>query len=102
MASPFFDHSARTKLRVTGADRVRFLNGQTTNDVRKAGAEGTQESCVLNAKGHLEGHIFLFATPNEIWIDADETLREQLPGRLERYIIADDVVVEDVSSSLAL
>jgi tRNA-modifying protein YgfZ len=97
MAPAFFDLSARAKLRVTGADRVRFLNGQTTNDVRRASAAATQESCVLNAKGHLEAHLFLFATPNDIWIDADRQLREQLRLRFERYIIADDVVVEDVS-----
>ena len=48
MTPAFFDLSARAKLRVTGADRIRFLNGQTTNDVRKAGPEATQESCVLN------------------------------------------------------
>jgi folate-binding protein YgfZ len=102
MASPFFDLSVRTKLRVTGADRVRFLNGQTTNDIRKAQAESTQESCVLNAKGHLDAHIFLFATPNEIWIDTVAELGAQLQARLERYIIADDVVVEDVSENFAL
>ncbi len=102
MAPAFFDLSARAKLRLTGADRVRFLNGQTTNDVRRARAEATQESCVLNAKGHLDAHLFLFATPNDIWIDADEELREQLRFRLERYVIADDVVIEDVTDQFAL
>jgi tRNA-modifying protein YgfZ len=101
-ASPFFDLSARTKLRVTGADRVRFLNGQTTNDIRKAGPDATQESCVLNSKGHLDAHIFLFATPNEIWIDADAELHDRLQGRLERYVIADDVLAEDASEGFAL
>src|SRR2546430_2366034 len=72
MAPAFFDLSARAKLRVIGADRIRFLNGQTTNDVRRAGAEAMQESCVLNAKGHFDAHLFLFATPNDIWIDADQ------------------------------
>ena len=102
MAPAFFDLSARAKLRVTGADRVRFLNGQITNDVRRARAEATQESCVLNAKGHLDAHLFLFATANDIWIDADEELREQLRFRLERYVIADDVVIEDVTDQFAL
>ena len=87
---------------MTGIDRVRFLNGQTTNDVRKVTAEATQESCVLNAKGRLDGHIFLFATANEIWIDSDEVLRQQLPARLERYIIADDVVLDQTSERFAL
>ena len=102
MAPAFFDLSARAKLRVTGADRIRFLNGQTTNDVRKAGAAATQESCVLNAKGHLGAHVFLAATPNDIWIDADQELREQLQTRLERYVIADDVTIEDVTDQFAL
>jgi tRNA-modifying protein YgfZ len=101
-ASRFFDLSVRTKLRVTGADRVRFLSGQTTNDVRKASPDATQESCVLNSKGHLDAHIFLFAIPNEIWIDGDAELRGQLQGRIERYIIADDALVEDVSEGFAL
>jgi len=102
MAPAFFDLSARAKLRVTGADRIRFLNGQTTNDVRKAGPEATQESCVLNAKGHLDAHIFLSATPNDIWIDADQELRQLLQTRLERYVIADDVKIEDVTDQFAL
>ena len=87
---------------MTGVDRVRFLNGQTTNDVRKAGSDAAQESCVLNSKGHLDAHVFLFAIPNEIWIDADAELHEKLQGRLDRYIIADDVLVEDRSESFAL
>jgi folate-binding protein YgfZ len=101
MASPFFDLSLRAKLRLTGADRIRFLNGQTTNDVRKAGTQATQESCVLNTKGHLDAHLFLFATPNEIWIDPDDELRGQLQTRLERYVIADDVMIEDVTDQFA-
>jgi tRNA-modifying protein YgfZ len=102
MASAFFDLSTRAKLRVTGADRIRFLNGQTTNDVRKAGPEATQESCILNSKGHLDAHVFLFATPNHIWIDSDQEMREQLQVRLDRYVIADDVTIEDVTDQFAL
>jgi tRNA-modifying protein YgfZ len=101
MAPCFFDLSGRTKLRVTGADRVRFMNGQTTNDVRKSTESATQESCVLNARGHLEAHLFLFSTAEAIWIDADKELRESLPARLERYVIADDVVIEDVTDEFA-
>src|SRR5438552_16161959 len=102
MVTAFFDLSARAKLRVVGADRIRFLNGQTTNDLCRARAEATQESCVLNAKGHLDAHLFLFATPNDIWIDADQELREQLRLRLERYVIADDVVIEEVTDAFTL
>jgi folate-binding protein YgfZ len=102
MATRFGDLSSTTKLRVVGADRVRFLNGQTTNDVRQANAESTQESCVLNTKGQLDAHLFLFATTDAIWINADDDLREQLRARLERYLVADDVVIDDVTDDFAL
>ena len=102
MATRFYDLSSSTKLRVVGADRVRFLNGQTTNDVRLANAGSTQESCVLNAKGQLDGHLFLFATTDAIWISADAELRKQLRARLERYVIADEVIIDDVTDDFAL
>ena len=67
----FFDLSARAKLRVTGADRFRFLNGQITNDLRKASETGAIEACVLNAKGKLNAHIFITALAERFLIDAE-------------------------------
>jgi folate-binding protein YgfZ len=93
----FLDFSGRTTLRVTGNDRLRFLNGQITNDVRKAGEAVAVEACVLNAKGKINAHIFVSAAPECFWIDADPELRGALPARLEKYVIADDVQIEDVT-----
>jgi folate-binding protein YgfZ len=98
----FFDFSERTKLRITGSDRLRFLNGQITNDVRKATESTAIEACVLNAKGKLNAHLFLSAAPDCFWIDANPELREALRARLERYVIADDVQIEDVTDRLSI
>ena len=98
----FFDFSERTKLRITGGDRLRFLNGQITNDVRKANESTAIEACVLNAKGKLNAHLFLSAAPDCFWIDTDPELREGLRARLERYVIADDVQIEDVTDRLSI
>ncbi len=54
----FFDFSGRTKLRLTGNDRLRFLNGQVTNDVRKATESTSIEACMLNAKGKINARVF--------------------------------------------
>jgi folate-binding protein YgfZ len=97
-----FDLSERAKFRLTGSDRVRFLNGQVTNDVRKANANLAMAACVLNAKGKTDALIFISGKDEELLIDADPELREALPRRLERYLIADDVVIEDVSENDAL
>jgi folate-binding protein YgfZ len=98
----FLDLSARAKLRVTGADRFRFLNGQITNDLRKASETGTIEACVLNAKGKLNAHIFITALGESLLMDAEPELRETLRDRLERYVIADDVQIDDVTDEFSL
>jgi folate-binding protein YgfZ len=98
----FFDFSGRTKLRITGNDRVRFLNGQITNDVRKATEFAATQACVLNAKGKLNADIFLSAAPDCFWVDADPDLRKALPARIERYIIADDVQIDDATDRLSI
>ena len=98
----FLDLSVRAKLRVTGADRFRFLNGQITNDLRKASETGAIEGCVLNAKGRLNAHIFITALGESFLIDAEPELRETLRARLERYVIADDVQIDDVTDEFSL
>jgi folate-binding protein YgfZ len=98
----FLDLSARAKFRVTGADRFRFMNGQITNDLRKATETVAIEACVLNAKGKLNAHIFIGALGESFLVDAEPELRETLRTRLERYVIADDVQIEDVTDEFAL
>ena len=97
-----FDFSAYTKLRISGNDRRRFLNGQITNDARKATESTALEACVLSAKGRMNAYISLCAAPDCFLVDADPELRESLRPRLERYIIADDVQIEDVSDRFAI
>ena len=97
------DLSDRIKLRVSGADRVRYLNGQLTANVTKLKDEGAIPACVTTAKGKLSGEVFLCSPNGEfILVDADASLRDSLLARLERYIVADDVTVEDVTDAYAL
>jgi folate-binding protein YgfZ len=98
----FLDLCARAKFRVTGTDRFRFLNGQITNDLRKASEAVALEACVLNAKGKLNGHIFIAPLGESFLVDAEPELREPLRTRLERYVIADDVQIEDVTDGFSL
>jgi tRNA-modifying protein YgfZ len=97
-----FDFSGRTKLGITGNDRLRFLNGQITNDLRNASETAAIEACVLNAKGKMNAHIFVSAGPDCFLVDADPELREMLAARLERYVIADDVQIEDLTDQLLI
>jgi len=98
----FFDLSSRLKFRVTGIDRVRFLNGQITNDIRKASETSAIEGCVLNAKGKMDAHIFVHQDGDSFLIDAHPALAAGLQSRLEKYVIADDVQIEDVTAQWSI
>ena len=102
MNGALFDLSARAKFRITGADRLRYLNGQISNDARKATENSALHACVLNAKGKVNADIFLRADGDSFLIDLETEMREALPARLERYIIADDVQIEDVTEIFSL
>jgi folate-binding protein YgfZ len=104
------DLSDRTKLRFTGADRIRYLNGQVTANVTRLRAGESLPACVTTAKGKLSADVVISLEPRDtigagtggLIIDAPPGQRESLVARLERYIIADDVAVEDVSDAYGL
>lgn len=98
-----FDLSARAKLRVSGGDVVRYLNGQITNDLGKATPAAAIQASILTAKGKLSAHVFISReSENAFVLDADPELREELSARLDRYIIADDVQLDDVTERFSL
>ena len=98
------DLSKRAKFRVTGGDRVRYLNGQVSNDVRKVSSKETISACVTTAKGKLEGLIWISedTSSDSLLIDGDPELREPLLMRLSKYIISDDVEILDITDDYQL
>ena len=98
------DLSKRAKFRVTGEDRVRYLNGQVSNDVRKVSSKETISACVTTAKGKLEGLIWISedTSSDSLLIDGDPELREPLLMRLSKYIISDDVEILDITDDYQL
>lgn len=96
------DLSARAQLLLTGPDRLRYLNGQVTSDVRKLPTGQTQMACVTTAKGKLCADVVITAHEDVLFVDAEGSLREPLLARLERYIVADDVEIRDATEEYAL
>ena len=96
------DLSDRAKFIVTGNDRLRFLNGQLTNDVLSVRPGSAIYACALTAKGKLSADLFVTAAQESLFLDTESVLRESLAARLEKYIIADDVTLEDVTDAFGL
>lgn len=98
------DLSNRAKWRLSGSDRIRYLNGQVTNDVRRTMDGKVVYACVTDLKGKIAADVFIRTAlgSDSLWIDAEPELREVLGARLERYIIADDCELTDVTEDWGL
>ena len=94
--------SPRASWRLTGTDALRYLNGQVTNDVARLADGQACYAAVCTAKGRMEGDVSIALHAGEFYLDADPALREGLGARLEKYLIADDAVLEDVSDLWSL
>jgi folate-binding protein YgfZ len=86
-------------LRVTGEDRVRWLNGMVTNSIQQLKPSEGNYNFLLNAQGRIQGDATIFAQPDALLI---ETAASQIPtllAHLEHFIIMDDVELTDISTT---
>jgi len=85
------DARFRYLLRLTGSDRITFLQGMVSNDVaRLREGEGTYAT-LLTQQGKLVSDLRIYVLADEIWLDVPVICVAAVRENLERYIIADDV-----------
>src|SRR5271169_631885 len=95
-----FDLSARAKIALTGSDRVRWLNGMVTNNIRDLAAGHGVYAFLLNPQGHILGDLYAYNRGDSLMIDTDQSQSEKLLATFDHYIIMDDVEVADLSDKL--
>ena len=86
-------------IRVTGEDRVRWLNGMVTNSIQQLQDGEGNYNFFLSVQGRIQGDATIFAEPDALVI---ETAASQVPGLmtlLDRFIIMDDVELADATNS---
>jgi len=96
------DLSFRGRLCLTGSDRIRFLHGQVTNDVKKLAVGQGCYAALVNAKGKIESDLNIYSLENELLLDFEPGLTQSLLDRFDKFIIADDVQVTDVGGNYGL
>ena len=95
------DLSGRAKIRVTGEDRARLLHAMTTNHVQGLEPGRGCYLFFLNAQGRILADANLFCFGDHLLLDLEPEARTKIYEHLDRYIIADDVTIEDQTESLA-
>lgn len=86
-----FDASFRGFIHATGADRVSFLQGMLSNDVKNLAVGGGLHAAFLTQQGKLVSDLRVYADTDRLILDALTWRVDTLAEGLERYLIADDV-----------
>jgi folate-binding protein YgfZ len=97
-----YDFSWRAFFRVSGRDRVRWLNNMVSNNVRDLPAGHGNYSFLLSAQGHIQGDLYVFNHNHEgAFVAATESAQfEKILLWLRKYIIMDQVELTDLREEL--
>src|SRR5271169_2839671 len=95
-----YDLGFRAKISLTGGDRVRWLNGMVTNNIRDLAQGQGIYAFLLNPQGHILGDLYAYNRGDSIMIDSDQFQSEKLLATFDHYIIMDDVEVANLSDKL--
>jgi len=96
-----FDMSWQAKLVLSGEDRVRWLNGMVTNNVRDLAPGHGVYSFLLSAQGRIQGDLVAYNRGDYLLVTTDKEQAPAIVAIFDRYIIMDDVEVADISDKLA-
>jgi len=95
-----YDLGYRAKLSITGSDRVRWLNGMLTNNIRDLATGHGVYAFLLNPQGHILSDLYAYNRGESIAIDTDQSQAEKVLATFDHYIIMDDVEVKNLSDQL--
>jgi len=87
-------------IRATGGDRLEWLNGLLTNDLKPLEGGGACYAAWLTPQGRMITDLLVVETGSETWLDVPAPLASTLSVRLDGMIFAEDVRVANASLEL--
>src|SRR5271163_3755056 len=97
----WLDLSSRGKIQLIGEDRARLLHAMSTNHIQQLTPGTGCYAFFLNDKGRILADANVLALADQFLLDVEPEARETLYQHLDRYIIADDVTLEDQTAATA-
>jgi folate-binding protein YgfZ len=95
-----YDLGWRAKIVVAGQDRVRWLNGMVTNNIKDLPLNQGNYSFILNPQGRILGDLYTYNRGDYLLIDTERSQLESLLKLFDHFIIMDDVDIIDKSAEL--
>ena len=92
----------RAHIALTGSDRVRWLNGMVTNSIRDLAVGHGVYAFLLNPQGKIQADLYAFNREESLTVETDASQVEAVLQIFDRYIIMDDVQVENLSGKISV
>src|ERR1700749_2673959 len=97
-----FDLSSRGRVEVSGGEAVQFLNGMLTNDVARLEEGAWMHAAFPNPQGRLIAAARVLRRGDAFLFDTEAATYERVLKYLERYTLAGDFRVRDLTGETAL
>jgi folate-binding protein YgfZ len=95
------DRSGEARFRVSGTERVTWLQGLLTNDIAALGPGSGCYAAYLTPQGRMLADVRVLQLGDTLLLDVPAVARAAVFERLSTFIIMEDVVLDDVTDTLA-
>ena len=96
------DQSHRGKLRLKGKDRTEFLHGMVTNDIQKLTPGNGLYAVFTTDKAKMLADARVYCLPDALWIDLEPEVTGKIYKHLDKYTLASDVTIENLTETQGL
>ena len=97
-----FDFSYCETLRVSGPDRVSFLQGMLTNDIASIPVNGSTYAALLTLKGAMVADARVLKRSDDLLLEVEPGFGSTVQAALQRYVVSEEVEISDASSDFGL
>jgi folate-binding protein YgfZ len=95
----WLDLASRGRILARGRDRARLLHNISTNDVKRLTPGSGCYAFLLNPQGRIQSDLEIFCFAEHFLLATEPEMRERAVAHIRRYIIADQVELEDVTAA---
>ncbi|MGH7885605.1 MAG: YgfZ/GcvT domain-containing protein [Thermodesulfobacteriota bacterium] len=98
----FSDISNRGKLKLTGRDHLKLLQGMLTNDVLKLESGKGNFAAILTNKGKTLSDMRVFKDKDSVFLDLEPKINEKIKDHLLKFRLSYKAEIEDITHGYGL
>ncbi len=101
-AVALFDRSALGKVTVTGRDRLSFLQGMLTNDVKSLAPGQGAPAAFLDAHGKVMALLVVYAAADQVLVELPAQMTAKTLETLDHFLISEKAYFEAADEAFAI